>query len=368
MNPVDLPVYKQRERILEVFTHNRTVVVESPTGSGKTTQLPIILHQAGYSQKGVIGVTQPRRIATLSVCDYIAAQLDSAVPGLVGYKMRFEDKTAPETLIKIMTDGILLQELKADPDLTRYSTIIVDEAHERSLNIDFVLGMLKRIQSRRDDFSILISSATINADVFSAYFDDCPIVRIDTKTFPVDVVYDPPTESGADLTDHILKHISRIESNGEPGDILVFLQGERAIKECIAGIYGLPNHRNFVILPLYGRLSKEEQERVFIPPPQGKRKVIIATNIAETSVTIDGVRYVIDSGIAKINHYNPKTFTSSLVEHNISKASCNQRKGRAGRTAPRISADSGLDIKSKDSKSVIFSSAIRNTTSERSVL
>ncbi len=334
MNPADLPVYQQKDRILDVFSKNRTLVVESPTGSGKTTQLPIILHDAGYSTGGVIGVTQPRRIATLSVCDYIAAQLDSSVPGKVGYKMRFEDMTAPETFIKIMTDGILLQELKADPNLTRYSVIIVDEAHERSLNIDFVLGMLKRIQSVRDDFSILISSATINAEVFSAYFDDCPIVRIDARTYPVDVVYDPPEESGGELTSRITDHVAKIENDGGPGDILVFLQGEQAIKECIAAIHALPARNNFLVLPLYGRLSKEEQERVFIPTPPGKRKIIVATNIAETSVTIDGIRFVIDPGVAKINHYNPRTYTSSLVEQDISKASCNQRKGRAGRTAP----------------------------------
>ncbi len=334
MKPEDLPVYQQRERILDVFSRNRTVVVESPTGSGKTTQLPVILHRAGYSKRGVIGVTQPRRISTLSVCDYIARQLESTVPGTVGYKMRFEDKTAPETIIKIMTDGILLQELKADPDLSRYSMIMVDEAHERSLNIDFVLGMLKRIQTHRDDFHILISSATINAEVFSAYFDDCPIVRIDARIYPVDVVFDPPEEKGGELTDHIVRHIDKIERAGKPGDMLIFLQGEQAIKDCISAIYALPYRRRLLVLPLYGRLSKEEQERVFIPTPEGKRKVIVATNIAETSVTIDGIRFVIDSGLAKINYYSPTTFTSSLIERPISKASCNQRKGRAGRTAP----------------------------------
>jgi ATP-dependent helicase HrpA len=334
MDPKNLPVYQQRDRILDVFTNHRAVVVESPTGSGKTTQLPIILHRAGFSSKGVIGVTQPRRIAALSVCDYIAQQLGSNVPGMVGYKMRFEDKTSPETIIKIMTDGILLQELKADPLLSRYSTIMVDEAHERSLNIDFVLGMLKRIQSRRDDFSILISSATINAEVFSAYFDDCPIVRIDASAFPVDLVYAPPRAGADDPVPAIIDRVDQIERSGEPGDILIFLQGERAIKECAAGIYALPDSRRLLIVPLYGRLSREEQERVFIPTPKNRRKVIVATNIAETSVTIDGVRFVIDSGYAKINFYNPKTFTSSLIEHSISKASCNQRKGRAGRTAP----------------------------------
>jgi ATP-dependent helicase HrpA len=334
MNPGDLPVYQQRDRILEVISRSRTVVVESPTGSGKTTQLPIILHQAGYSANGVIGVTQPRRIATLSVCDYIANQLDSRVPGIVGYKMRFEDKTAPETLIKIMTDGTLLQELKADPDLSRYSTIMVDEAHERSLDIDFILGMLKRIQAVRDDFRVIISSATINAEVFSAYFDDCPVVRIDARAFPVDLVYDPQEGDGRELVSRIVGHVDRIERDGNPGDILVFLQGERAIKECVTAIYALNNRSKYLVLPLYGRLSREEQERVFIPTPAGKRKVIVATNIAETSVTIDGIRFVIDPGLAKINYYSHATYTSSLVERSISKASSNQRKGRAGRTAP----------------------------------
>jgi RNA helicase HrpA len=334
MNPGDLPVYQQRDRILEVISGNPTVVVESPTGSGKTTQLPIILHQAGYSSGGVIGVTQPRRIATLSVCDYIAAQLDSRIPGTVGYKMRFEDKTSPETVIKIMTDGTLLQELKNDPELSRYSLIMVDEAHERSLNIDFILGLLKRIQTSRDDFKIIISSATINAEVFSAYFDDCPIVRIDARAFPVELTYDPLEGSDDEYISAIVGHIDRIEKSKSTGDILVFLQGEKAIKDCVTAIYGLDYRRRLVVLPLYGRLSKEEQERVFIPTPEGKRKIIVATNIAETSVTIDGIRFVIDPGLAKINFYSHTTFTSSLVEYAISKASCNQRKGRAGRTAP----------------------------------
>lgn len=334
MNPADLPVYQQRERILDVIAGSRAVVIESPTGSGKTTQLPIILHQAGYSARGVIGVTQPRRIATLSVCDYIAKQLVSRVPGLVGYKMRFEDKTSAETRIKIMTDGTLLQEIKTDPNLSKYSMIMVDEAHERSLDIDFILGMLKRILTIRDDFFVVVSSATINAEVFSAYFDDCPVVRIDARAFPVDIVYDPLENGEGELISSIVDHIDRIERKGKKGDILVFLQGERAIKECVTAIYGLHSRGRFLVVPLYGRLSKEEQERVFIPTPEGKRKVIVATNIAETSVTIDGVRYVIDPGVAKINFYSHTTFTSSLVERPISKASCNQRKGRAGRTAP----------------------------------
>ncbi|MBT3273577.1 MAG: ATP-dependent RNA helicase [Spirochaetales bacterium] len=334
MKAEDLPVYQQRDRILDIFSRHRAVVIESPTGSGKTTQLPIILHKAGYSSSGIIGVTQPRRIAALSVCDYIAAQIGSTVPGKVGYKMRFEDQTNQETIIKIMTDGILLQELKADPDLTRYSMIMVDEAHERSLNIDFILGMLKRIQSRRSDFSILISSATINAEIFSAYFDDCPVVRIDAHTFPVALTYVPRQEGNDSLVSDVIDHVRKIVDSDDLGDILIFLPGERVIKECVSGIYGLPQRKELLVLPLYGRLSREEQEQVFVPAPKGMRKIIAATNIAETSVTIDGIRFVIDPGMAKLNYYNPQTFTSSLVEHSISKASCNQRKGRAGRTGP----------------------------------
>jgi len=184
-------IYQQKEKILEAIAENQVIVVESPTGSGKTTQLPIILYEAGYAAHGVIGITQPRRIATLSVSDFIARQLGSSVPGIVGYKMRFEDVTLSTTAIKIMTDGILLQEMKLDPYLSRYSVIMVDEAHERSLNIDFILGLLKNVLQLRSDFHIIVSSATINAEVFSEYFGECPIVRIDAPMFPVQVVYDP---------------------------------------------------------------------------------------------------------------------------------------------------------------------------------
>ncbi|MCF7933299.1 MAG: DEAD/DEAH box helicase, partial [Spirochaetia bacterium] len=185
MNPKDLPVYKEREKILRELEKNQVIIVESPTGSGKTTQLPIILHEAGYARNGVIGVTQPRRIATLSVSDYIAKQFNTSIPGLVGYKMRFNDKTVLETELKIMTDGILLQELKADFMLRKYSTIIVDEAHERSLNIDFILGLLKEVLAQRPEFRLIISSATINPTIFSEYFDGCPIIHIDAKIYPI---------------------------------------------------------------------------------------------------------------------------------------------------------------------------------------
>ncbi|MGL4982946.1 MAG: helicase-related protein [Treponemataceae bacterium] len=340
-NPSHLPVYAQKTRILETLSNNQVIVVQSPTGSGKTTQLPIILHEAGFSNTGVIGVTQPRRIAALSVSEFIAKQLNTTYPGVVGYKMRFEDKTDVTTKIKIVTDGMLLQELKLDPYLSKYSVIMVDEAHERSLNIDFILGLLKRIVQERHDFKVIISSATINADLFSAYFDNCPIVTIDTISHPVAVVYDPPPPvSRFAFQDALLSKIEatveRIVANGQEGDILIFLHGERFIKDCMTKLSRCSVSRKLFLIPLYGRLAKEEQERVFMSAPFGKKKVVISTNIAETSVTISGITAVIDSGLAKLNFYNAKTFTSSLIETAVSKASCNQRKGRAGRIQPGI--------------------------------
>lgn len=337
-----LPVYEQKQRILDTLETNQVIIVQSPTGSGKTTQIPVILHEAGYSDNGIIAVTQPRRIAALSVSEFISKQLGTSYPGLVGYKMRFEDKTDLTTRIKIMTDGILLQEMKLDPMMKKYSVIMVDEAHERSLNIDFVLGLLKRVLKVRPDLKIIVSSATMNAEKFSTYFDGCPIVTIDTITYPVTVIYDPPTIPASTntltaeeaLLSKISNTIDRILYNRTEGDILIFLPGEKAIKDCINKLYRTPYSRKIQIIPLYGRLPKEEQEKVFDPAPFGRKKVIISTNIAETSVTIDGITSVIDSGLAKLNFYSPRTYTSSLIETPVSKASCNQRRGRAGRTQP----------------------------------
>ncbi|MFC2615079.1 MAG: helicase-related protein [Treponema sp.] len=340
MKYTQLPVYEQKARILESLERHQVIVVESPTGSGKTTQLPVILHEAGYTQTGMIGVTQPRRIAALSVSEFIAHQLKVPLGDTVGYKMRFEDHTSPSTKIKIMTDGILLQELKLDPWLSKYSVIMVDEAHERSLNIDFILGLLKRILQERHDFKVIISSATINTDMFSMYFNECPVIKIDAMTYPVTLIFDPPaitasTETLAAetaLLDKIAVIVGRILSESRPGAILVFLPGERAIKNCIERLSHESWFRKLYPLPLYGRLSKEEQERVFKSPPFGKKKIVIATNIAETSITINDIAAVIDSGLSKLNFYNPFTYTSSLDEAPVSKASCNQRRGRAGRT------------------------------------
>jgi HrpA-like RNA helicase len=372
MNYLELPVYRHKDLILEALAHNQVIVVESPTGSGKTTQMPVILYEAGYAQNGIIGVTQPRRIAAMSVSEYIARQMGTAMPGVVGYKMRFEDKTNQNTRIKIMTDGILLQEMKLDPYLSKYGLLMVDEAHERSLNIDFILGLLKRVLEERRDFKVIISSATINAQVFSEYFGEhpgvaipeVPVVKIDAITYPITLIYDPPAVqaekndegrrnrrspggapggpppnslprgnlAGEALLAKIEGITERFISEKREGDILIFLPGEKMIKDCMGRLATGPVGKYLHLVPLYGRLGKDEQERVFDAPPRGKTKAVIATNIAETSVTIDGVTAVIDSGLSKLNYYNPRTFTSSLVEAPISKASANQRRGRAGRT------------------------------------
>ncbi len=332
----NLPVYTQKEKILTKLEKNQVIVVESPTGSGKTTQLPIILLEAGYGDSGVIGVTQPRRIATVSVSEFIGNHLEAGYRNIVAYKMRFEDTTDIYTKIKIMTDGILLQELKADKLLSKYSVIMVDEAHERSLNIDFILGLLKSILDVRKDLKVIISSATINGEIFSEYFDNAPIVHIETRVFPIQTIYvNLPAE---DHYENMLHKIGDIVANEvrkkERGDVLVFLPGERAIKECVTLLQSSRVSKKLFLIPLYGRLSKEEQERVFLKTPSGKIKVVVSTNIAETSITIDGIKTVIDPGLAKINFYSPRTFTESLIESPVSRASSNQRKGRSGRTGP----------------------------------
>lgn len=349
LNYKSLPVYEQKAKILDCLEKNQVVIVESPTGSGKTTQIPVILYEAGYATNGIIAVTQPRRIAALSVSEFIAKQMNTPYPGLVGYKMRFEDNTNQDTRIKIMTDGILLQEMKLDPWLSKYSVIMVDEAHERSLNIDFVLGLLKRVLKERSDFHVIVSSATMNTQAFSEYFDNAPIVSIDTITYPVTLVYDPIpggattlTDSGCDellrkicnTVDRVLDNDENASSEEKDGGILIFLPGEKIIKDCVERLYYSPFGSKLFILPLYGRLSKEEQEKVFEQAPKGKKKVVVSTNIAETSITISDITTVIDSGLAKLNFYSPRTYTSSLIETFVSKASCNQRKGRAGRTRP----------------------------------
>ncbi len=334
--PIDfysLPVYQNKNEILKALRENQVIVIESPTGSGKTTQLPLILREDGYDKRGIIGITQPRRIATLSVTEFIKKQIGDS-ESYCAYKMRFADTSSANTRIKVMTDGILLQEVKADPMLSKYSVIMVDEAHERSLNIDFILGLLKEITAKRSDLKVVVSSATINTRTFSSFFSDAPIISIDAKTYPIAVNY-VPMKMVRDREDEYYHKIDEIifsDKKNNPGDVLVFLPGEAEIKGLIEILSSSKHRKLYQLYPLYGRLSKEEQERVFTPTSKGKVKVVVATNIAETSITIDGITTVIDSGREKVNYYNQRDFTSALIEQNISKSSANQRKGRAGRT------------------------------------
>ena len=330
----ELPVYRSRDEILSSLENNQVIIVESPTGSGKTTQIPLILNDAGYTEKGIIGITQPRRIAAVSVSEFIKKQINDE-GAFCGYTMRFHDTTDSTTRIKIMTDGIILQEVKADPLLSRYSVIMVDEAHERSLNIDFILGLLKEITLKRPELRVIISSATINTSSFSQFFDGAPIVSITGNPFPVTVNYQPCRLDRENEDEFYLKVVSLVKDAHERddgGDVLIFLPGEAEIKACMESLYCILNRDDYEIYPLYGRLSKEEQDRVFIPTTEGKTKVVVATNVAETSLTIDGIRTVIDSGWAKTNFYNQRNFTSSLIPTLISRSSADQRKGRAGRT------------------------------------
>ncbi len=347
-DPKTLPVYLHRKDILDALSKNQVIIVESPTGSGKTTQIPLILNDAGYAKDGVIGITQPRRIATLGVCSYIKEQLaQSNLPdAYCGYKMRFYDTTDATTRIKILTDGMLLQELKADPSLLKYSVIMVDEAHERSLNIDLILGLLKQIIEHRKDLKIIISSATINTTSFAKFFSNenavpAPIISIKARVYDVAVKYFPLKNPDnidetaiaiCQIINQLLKRFKATDyKNNE--DTLIFLPGEFSIITCMTQIYSNCDTRHLQIYPLYGRLNKEEQEQVFEETEEGKMKVVLATNIAETSLTIDGIKVVIDGGYAKINFYNQRDFTSALIQRPISKASAEQRKGRAGRTS-----------------------------------
>ena len=351
-DPRQLPVYLHRQMILDALAVHQVIIVESPTGSGKTTQLPLILKEAGYSSSGVIGITQPRRIATLGVCSYIKNQIakDGLPENYCAYKMRFYDTTDADTRIKILTDGMLLQELKADPLLSRYSVIMVDEAHERSLNIDFILGLLKQIIVQRPELKVIISSATLNTKVFARFFADpvthetAPVISIKSRVYDVQVKYFPlqkkadPDECSHSICVILNQLLKRFGKTGwkDNEDTLVFLPGEADIKNTLQQIYYECDHAHLQIYPLYGRLNKEEQELVFSPTEEGKMKVVLATNIAETSLTIDGIRVVIDSGLVKINYYNQRDFTSALVTRPVSRSSAEQRKGRAGRTAPGI--------------------------------
>jgi len=342
--PPDLPVSQRREDIARAIADHQVVVVCGETGSGKTTQLPKICLDLGRGVRGLIGHTQPRRIAATSVAARIADELRVPVGRQVGFKIRFGDKTSAETLVKLMTDGILLAETQNDRMLEAYDTIIIDEAHERSLNIDFLMGYLRTILPRRPDLRVIITSATIDPDRFASHFTiqgrRPPVVMVSGRAHPVEVVYRPLPEATLEdrdwsLHDHVKAAISEAAHTVD-GDILVFLPGEREIREVAEDLSAAPptGNERWAVLPLFSRLSSADQMRVF--QPFGGRRVVLSTNVAETSVTVPGIRAVVDAGVARIKRYSPRTKVTRLEIESISRASADQRKGRAGRIAPGV--------------------------------
>ena len=331
--PPDLPITSRKDEIVAAIRANQVVVIAGETGSGKTTQIPKMCLEAGLGIEAKIGCTQPRRVAALSISRRIAEELNAAWGKEVGCKIRFDDRSSPHTYIKLMTDGILLAETQNDPDLSDYNAIIIDEAHERSLNIDFLLGYLKGLLARRKDLKLIITSATIDTEAFSRHFDDAPIIEVSGRLYPVEVVYRPldsESEERGDISyvDAAVQATENVLFETNTGDILIFMPGERDIRETSDQLDGRFS-REVEIIPLFGRLSAGDQQRVFAPSP--RRKIVVATNIAETSLTIPGIRYVIDTGLARISRYNSRTRTRRLPVEPVSQSSANQRKGRAGR-------------------------------------
>ena len=333
INYPDLPVSSRREEILKLIAENQVVVIAGETGSGKTTQLPKMCLELGRGVKGLIGHTQPRRIAARSVANRIAEELQSEIGATVGYKVRFNDQVSDNTLVKLMTDGILLAEIQNDRYLNQYDTLIIDEAHERSLNNDFILGYLKQILHKRPDLKVIITSATIDVERFSRHFNNAPIIEVSGRTFPVEVRYRPIVEEDdQDQLQGILNAVDELQAEGR-GDILIFMNGEREIRDTAEALQK-QNLRFTEILPLYARLSAEEQQRIF--RPSSLNRIILATNVAETSLTIPNIKYVIDTGTARISRYSYRTKVQRLPIEPISQASANQRKGRCGRVSEGI--------------------------------
>ncbi len=327
--PENLPITERVIDIANAIDEHQVIIVAGETGSGKTTQLPKICLAMGRAANGYIGCTQPRRIAATSVAARVAEELETELGDVVGYKVRFNDKVKPRSYVKFMTDGILLAEIQGDPLLRAYDTIIVDEAHERSLNIDFLLGFLLRLLPQRPDLRVIISSATLETERFSTFFHGAPVIQVSGRTYPVDVLYRPPREDEPDLADTIANTIDEITDLDRRNDVLVFLPGEREIRDAMAELEqrALPHT---VLLPLFARLSPADQQRVF--QPQVQRKIVLATNVAETSLTIPGIVYVVDAGVARVNRYNVRTGVTQLLVEPVSRASADQRKGRCGRT------------------------------------
>ncbi|GAA4802096.1 ATP-dependent RNA helicase HrpA [Streptomyces ziwulingensis] len=339
--PEQLPVSQKRDEIADAIRDHQVVIVAGETGSGKTTQIPKICLDLGRGVKGMIGHTQPRRIAARTVAERVADELDSPLGEAVGWKVRFTDQVNPDaTFVKLMTDGILLAEIQTDRELRAYDTIIIDEAHERSLNIDFLLGYLAQLLPRRPDLKVVVTSATIDPERFSRHFGDAPIIEVSGRTYPVEVRYRPLLEEDSDDADRdqvtaITDAVEELMGEGK-GDILVFLSGEREIRDT-ADALEKKKYRFTEVLPLYARLSHAEQHRVFQRPGAGTtRRIVLATNVAETSLTVPGIKYVIDPGFARISRYSHRTKVQRLPIEAISQASANQRKGRCGRTSDGI--------------------------------
>ena len=335
----DLPVYEKRDEIKFAIQNNQVTIICGETGSGKTTQIPQICLELGRGVAGLIGHTQPRRLAARSVAERIAEELHSEIGQAVGYKVRFNDKTAPHSYIKLMTDGILLAETQTDRFLSAYDTIIIDEAHERSLNIDFLLGFLKQLLPKRPDLKLIITSATIDAERFSQHFNHAPVIEVSGRTFPVEIVYRPLHEQDEDeaeieLTDAIVDAVDELARLGQ-GDVLVFLSGKREIREAAEALRKSPLRKNDDILPLFARLSAQEQHKIFHPTGD-TRRIILATNVAETSLTVPRIKYVVDTGLARVKRYSARAKVEQLHVEKISQAACKQRSGRCGRISAGV--------------------------------
>ncbi|HVQ60626.1 MAG TPA: helicase-related protein, partial [Burkholderiales bacterium] len=313
--PPELPISAKRGEIAKAIAAHQVVIVCGETGSGKTTQLPKICLELGRGIAGLIGHTQPRRIAARATATRVAQELKTEVGGAVGYKIRFTDKVGQRSYVKIMTDGILLAETQGDRELRQYDTLIIDEAHERSLNIDFLLGYVKQLLPRRRDLKLIITSATIDAERFSRHFDGAPVIEVSGRLYPVEIRYRPfeDERDDTDVNDAIADAVDDLARLGQ-GDVLVFLPGEREIREAAEALRKRhPPHTE--ILPLYARLSAEEQGRVF--KAHGGRRLVLATNVAETSLTVPGIRYVVDTGLARVKRYSYRNKVEQLRVENV---------------------------------------------------
>ncbi|XP_030527427.1 probable pre-mRNA-splicing factor ATP-dependent RNA helicase DEAH4 isoform X2 [Rhodamnia argentea] len=335
----DLPILQFEEKIAETVEKNPVVVIIGETGSGKSTQLSQILHRRGYTKSGIVGVTQPRRVAAVSVARRVAQELGVKLGEEVGYAIRFEDRTSERTRIKYLTDGVLLRESLSNPEFNEYSVIILDEAHERSLNTDILLGLMKRlVKIRSSNLRILITSATLDGNKVSKFFSDCPVLNVPGKLYPVEIVYS--RERPTSYLESSLRTALKIHVQEPEGDVLIFMTGQDDIDKLVSKLEDEVRSleegscMDAIVLPLHGSLPPESQVRVFTPPPPNCRRFIVATNIAETSLTVDGVVYVIDSGYVKQRGYNPSTGMYSLDVVQVSKVQADQRAGRAGRTRP----------------------------------